>query len=72
VDALFRQWNMAPPVEAEAVEMAEYFWYLDDGKARAELGFAPRDPAETLHETIVYIRENFLGGDAFKSAASNR
>ncbi|HEY6190583.1 MAG TPA: NAD-dependent epimerase/dehydratase family protein, partial [Pyrinomonadaceae bacterium] len=47
VDALFRQWNMAPPVEAEAVEMAEYFWYLDDGKARAELGFAPRDPAET-------------------------
>jgi dihydroflavonol-4-reductase len=72
VDALFRQWNMAPPVEAEAVEMAEYFWYLDDGKARTELGFTPRDPAETLHETIVYIRENFLGGDAFKSAAGNR
>lgn len=70
VDALFRQWNMAPPVEAEAVEMAEYFWYLDDGKARSELGFTSRDPAETLHETIVYVRENFLGGDAFKSAAN--
>jgi dihydroflavonol-4-reductase len=72
VDALFRQWNMAPPVEAETVEMAEYFWYLDDGKARTELGFAPRDPAETLHETIVYVREHFLGGDAFKRAASNK
>ncbi|HEX8774791.1 MAG TPA: NAD-dependent epimerase/dehydratase family protein [Pyrinomonadaceae bacterium] len=72
VDALFRQWNMAPPIEAETVEMAEYFWYLDDGKARTELGFAPRDPAETLHETIVYVRENFLGGDAFKRAASHK
>ena len=72
VDALFRQWNMASPVEVEAVEMAEHFWYLDAGKARDELGFAPRDPAETLHETVVYVRENFLGSDAFKQAASSR
>ncbi|HEX8144355.1 MAG TPA: NAD-dependent epimerase/dehydratase family protein [Pyrinomonadaceae bacterium] len=72
VSTLFRQWNMASPVEAEAVEMAEYFWYLDDGKARSELGFTPRDPAETLNDTIVYVRENFLGGDAFKSATSNK
>jgi dihydroflavonol-4-reductase len=72
VDALFRQWDMASPVEAEAVEMAEHFWYLDAGKARDELGFTPRDPAETLHETVVYVRENFLGSDAFKTAAGNR
>jgi len=72
VDALFRQWDMASPVEAEAVEMAEHFWYLDSGKARDELGFAPRDPAETLHETVVYVRENFIGSDAFKTAANNR
>lgn len=72
VDALFRQWNMASPVEVEAVEMAEHFWYLDAGKARDELGFAPRDPAETLHETVVYVRENFLGSDAFKQAVSSR
>jgi dihydroflavonol-4-reductase len=71
VDALFRQWNMASPVEAEAIEMAEHFWYLDAGKARDELGFTPRDPAETLHETVVYVRENFLGGDAFKIAANS-
>jgi dihydroflavonol-4-reductase len=64
-DALFRQWNHTPPVEAAAVEMAEYFWYLDSTKAREELSFTPRDPAETLHDTVVYIRENFLGGDAF-------
>jgi dihydroflavonol-4-reductase len=72
VDALFRQWKMAPPIEAEAVEMAEYFWYLDAGKARTELGFTPRDPADTLHETISYVRENFLGTEAFKSATASK
>ncbi|HYY56163.1 MAG TPA: NAD-dependent epimerase/dehydratase family protein [Pyrinomonadaceae bacterium] len=71
VEALFRQWNMAPPLEAEAVEMAEYFWYLDASKARRELGFEPRDPAETLNDTVVYVRENFLGGEAFKTAVSD-
>ncbi|HEV2913863.1 MAG TPA: NAD-dependent epimerase/dehydratase family protein [Pyrinomonadaceae bacterium] len=69
VDALFRQWNMAPPIEAESVEMAEYFWYLDASKAQRELGFAPRDPAETLNDTLVYVRENFLGSEAFKAAS---
>ena len=24
--------------------MAQYFWYLDAGKAARELGFVPRDP----------------------------
>jgi dihydroflavonol-4-reductase len=67
-DALFRQWNSKPPVEAVAVEMAEYFWYLDSSKARDELSFTTRDPAETLHDTVVYIRENFLGGDAFSKS----
>ncbi|HYE64937.1 MAG TPA: hypothetical protein VD966_05110, partial [Pyrinomonadaceae bacterium] len=65
VDALFRQWNLASPVEPAAIEMAEYFWYLDASKAKRELGFDPRDPAETLHDTVVYVRENFLGGEAF-------
>jgi dihydroflavonol-4-reductase len=67
-DALFRQWNYTPPVEAAAVEMAEYFWYLDSAKARRELAFNTRDPAETLQDTVSYIRENFLGGDAFSKS----
>ncbi len=65
VDSLFRQWDMASPVEPGAVEMAQYFWYLNCAKAARELGFKPRDPGETLHETVVYLRENFLGSDAF-------
>ncbi|HEX8708016.1 MAG TPA: NAD-dependent epimerase/dehydratase family protein [Pyrinomonadaceae bacterium] len=65
LSALYRQWDKAPPVEASAVEMAEYFWYLDSSKARQELGFAPRDSGETLLDTVKYIRQNFLGADAF-------
>ncbi len=66
VDSLFKQWNFASPVEPGAIEMAQYFWYLNCNKAARELSFKPRDPGETLHDTVVYLRENFLGGDAFR------
>ena len=65
VDSLFKQWDLASPVEPGAIEMAQYFWYLNCEKASRELNFMPRDPGETLHDTVVYLRENFLGGDAF-------
>jgi dihydroflavonol-4-reductase len=66
VDSLFKQWNLASPVEPGAVEMAQYFWYLSCAKASRELGFRARDASETLHDTVVYLRENFLGGAAFR------
>ena len=62
ISALYKHWKLASPIQPSAVEMAEYFWYLDSSKAEKELGFAPRDPGETLQETVVYVRENFLGG----------
>ncbi len=65
VDSLFKQWDLASPVEPGAIEMAQYFWYLNCAKAARELGFRPRDPGETLHDTVTYVRENFLGADAF-------
>jgi dihydroflavonol-4-reductase len=61
VHALYKHWKLAPPVEPAAVEMAEYFWYFDSSKAEHELGFAARDPGETLQETVAYVRANFLG-----------
>ncbi|MBA3241831.1 MAG: NAD-dependent epimerase/dehydratase family protein [Acidobacteria bacterium] len=67
-DSLFRHWNVAPPVEPDEIEMAEHFWYLDSSKAAHDLGFFPRDPSETLLDTVKYVRENFLGGAAFRSA----
>lgn len=65
IHSLYRHWELAPPVEPAEIEMAEYFWYVDSSKAERELGFAPRDPAETLHDTVAYVRENFLGNKAF-------
>lgn len=66
VDSIFKNWNWASPIQPKEVEQAEYFWYFDSTKAEEELGFAPRDPQETLQDTISYLRENFLGKGVFK------
>jgi dihydroflavonol-4-reductase len=68
ISSLYKHWKLAPPVEPAEIEMADYFWYLDSAKAEADLGFAPRDPQETLLDTVRYVRENFLGNAAFSSA----
>ena len=62
IDSLFRQWNFTPPVQADEIEMAEYFWYFKHDKARRELGFSPRDAGDTLNDTVRYLRENFRVG----------
>jgi dihydroflavonol-4-reductase len=69
LNALYKHWKLAPPVEPAEIEMADYFWYLDASKAQADLGFAPRDPQETLLDTVTYVRQNFLGHAAFASRA---
>lgn len=45
-----------PPIDSPSVEMGERYWYCDAAKAAAELGFAPRDPQETLAETVRWLR----------------
>jgi dihydroflavonol-4-reductase len=39
-------------VDAVSVEMGQLFWYIDSGKAERELGWKPRDPNETLRDTV--------------------
>ncbi len=67
--ALLRQLGRRVPVEPQSVEMAQHFWYFDSGKAARELGFSPRDPADTLRDTVKYLREHLLGSDVFGRAA---
>ncbi len=66
IDSIYKNFNKTMPFEASEVEMGEYFWYFDSGKAEQELGFTTRDPQETLQDTIKYLRENFLGEGVFK------
>jgi dihydroflavonol-4-reductase len=65
LDTFYRHWQLTPPVRPDEIEQAEYFWYLDAAKAQRELGFAPRDPQDTLQETVAYVRQRFLGKGAF-------
>lgn len=61
VHSLLNQWKFTSPIDPVGIEMAQYFWYLKCGKATRELNFIARDPGQTLHDTVVYLRENFLG-----------
>lgn len=71
MERLYEAFDRAAPVDAQSAEMGEYFWYTDSKKARAELGFAPRDATETLADTVRYLRERFMpGGGAFLSKAA--
>lgn len=58
----------SPPVDHASVEMGQYFWYCDAGKAERELGWTARDPGETLHDTVDDLRRRkvvfFSGGPA--------
>jgi dihydroflavonol-4-reductase len=42
----------APSVDPISTELAQYFWYCTAKKAERELGWRPRDPGETLRDTI--------------------
>ena len=68
--AVFKKLGRKVPVDPESVDMAQYYWYLDAGKAARELGFMARDPADTLRDTVDYVRAHLLGKSAFTSAAS--
>ena len=61
VDAFYRQLDKAPPVDRVSVEMGRRFWYVDASKAERELDFHARDPYETLHDTVAYIKKEILG-----------
>ncbi|MEP6946068.1 MAG: NAD-dependent epimerase/dehydratase family protein [Acidobacteriota bacterium] len=65
INSLYKNWGKASPVMPTEVEQAEHFWYFDSSKAEEKLNFKPRDPQETLQDTIAYLRQNFLGEGVF-------
>jgi len=65
INSLYGNWGKTSPIEPSEVEQAEYFWYFDSNKAQKTLNFKPRDPQETLQDTIAYLKENLLGEVVF-------
>ncbi len=43
------------PLDPMEVDVGEHYFYLDASKAEALLGFKPRDPHETIYDTVQYI-----------------
>jgi dihydroflavonol-4-reductase len=39
-------------VDPISLDMAHFYWYLDATRAETELGWTPRDPIETLSDTV--------------------
>jgi dihydroflavonol-4-reductase len=45
------------PVDPVSLDMAHFYWYLDASLAENELGWTPRDPTETLADTVKDLTE---------------
>jgi dihydroflavonol-4-reductase len=56
VEELARRAGREPTVDRISVEMGQVYWYCDSARATRELGFAARDPGETLDATVRYLR----------------
>ena len=57
-----RERGREPDLPASDVEMGECWFFIDSSGSERLLGFSPRDPVETLSETVRYVRENFAKG----------
>jgi len=53
-----------PDLPAADVEMGACWFFIDSSKSERLLGFSPRDPVQTLSDTVAYVREHFIAKEA--------
>lgn len=58
LDSASRALGRETEIDPVSVEMAQYYWYIDSSKAERELGWTPRNPMETLRDTVRWIRKH--------------
>lgn len=44
-------------IDPVSVDMAHFYWYVDASLAESELGWSPRDPVQTLRDTVKDLQE---------------
>jgi dihydroflavonol-4-reductase len=64
LERLARERGREPDLPASDVEMGECWFFIDSTKSERLLGFHPRDPLETLSETVSYLQRNFVAKGA--------
>ena len=52
LEALTTRLGVPMPVDPISLDMAHFYWYLDASLAESDLGWTPRDPTETLADTV--------------------
>jgi dihydroflavonol-4-reductase len=52
MEGLYHAADRSPPVDAVSVDIGTHHWACDASKAKKELGFNPRDPQETIGDTV--------------------
>lgn len=62
IEEAYRHRGHDAPLDRVSVDMSQHFWYCDSSRARDELGFDPRDPTETLDDTVRDLRKTLLQG----------
>ena len=64
LERVARERGREPDLPASDVEMGECWFFIDSTRSERVLGFQPRDPVETLSDTVRYVRENFVAKGA--------
>lgn len=56
LDDVVRRIGLAMPVDAQSLDMSQFYWYLDASRAERVLGWDARDPIVTLLDTVEDLR----------------
>jgi dihydroflavonol-4-reductase len=56
LDDMVRRIGFAMPVDAQSLDMSQFYWYLDASRAEQVLGWQARDPIVTLLDTVEDLR----------------
>ena len=60
MERIARERGREPDLPAADVEMGACWFFIDSSKSERLLDFQPRDPLETLSETVAYVRKHFI------------